>query len=574
MARRSPAPLALVLAAQLAPAALVAQSLDDATRARVDSVFAEYTRPGMPGCACLVRRDGRTVHAQGYGLASIELGVPITPRTVMDIGSTSKQLTAAAIWLLAQDGKLALDDEVQRFVPELPRIGDTRVTIRQLLHHTSGWRDYTFLLGAQGIEDGQAPGRAEALAALARQRTLNFAPGSAWQYSNTGYFLASVIVERVSGMSMRDFLRTRVFTPLGMTQSDVFDDHTRVFPGRAPSYDRGPDGQWHVAASNWEQTGDGAVQTSVEDLAKWDANFDAPVVGGRALVDSLQLTGRLAGGVPIVYAHGLGVDRWRGTRRVQHTGGWAGYRAVSMRLPELRTSVLLTCNAGTANTARLAERVAEAVLGAALGPADSVRLRDAITIARAADYAGVHERWLEPRSGRVVRIGSNGDALAFGAPTATTLAKVGRLPDGALVVLPLADNAPRFRLDMTARTLRSETPNGPETWERVARVRTLDAAALAAIAGSYRSDEVGVAWRIAADSAALVLHPPTGGPLRMVPLFGDAYRTPAGLVRLERDAKDAVVAFTLTNRETVGQRFVREQPVRAERASPRRRGAR
>jgi CubicO group peptidase (beta-lactamase class C family) len=276
--------LGLVAACDAAP--LAAQEVDTRTRGRVDSVFARYDHTDTPGCAVLVQRDGRTAYAHGYGLASLELGVGITPQTVMDIGSTSKQFTAAAIWLLAQDGKLSLDDEVQRYLPELPRLAGP-VTLRHLLQHTSGWRDYVDLLALAGAQDEEVTTAADAMAALERQHSGNFTPGSWWTYSNSGFFLLGQVVERVSGTTMRSFLRDRIFAPLEMTHTDLFDDHARVYRGKASSYAPGDDG-WRIVTANWEQTGDGAVQTSVEDLAKWDANFDAPVVGGRALVDSLQ----------------------------------------------------------------------------------------------------------------------------------------------------------------------------------------------------------------------------------------------------------------------------------------------
>src|SRR4051812_47081066 len=181
-----------------------AATLDSATRLRVDSVFAAVDRRDTPGCALLVRRDGATVYARGYGMASLELGVPITPATVMEIASTSKQFTATAVWLLAQEGKLSLDDEVQRYLPGVPRLGPEpgrRVTIRQLLHHTSGWPDYVDLMLAAGTPFEAATTSDDAMSVIARQRAGNFAPGTAWMYSNTGYFLAARIVERVSGLS-------------------------------------------------------------------------------------------------------------------------------------------------------------------------------------------------------------------------------------------------------------------------------------------------------------------------------------------------------------------------------------
>src|SRR5262245_11392709 len=198
--------------------ALAAQELDAATTARIDSVFTRFTAAGSPGCALGVMRAGRLVYAKGYGLASVELGRPITPATVFDLGSVSKQFTALAIVLLAQDGKLSLDDEIQKYLPEIPRYAKP-VTIRHLLHHTSGLRDYIDLLGWSGVQEEAVTGDREALAILARQQAPNFRAGAEYLYSNTGFFLLSVIVRRASGRSLRAFAAERIFGPLGMRHS-------------------------------------------------------------------------------------------------------------------------------------------------------------------------------------------------------------------------------------------------------------------------------------------------------------------------------------------------------------------
>jgi CubicO group peptidase (beta-lactamase class C family) len=551
---------ALLLALSLAVAApdgrATAQDLDAATRARVDSVFARFDRTDSPGCALLVRRDGRTAYARGYGMASLELGVAITPATVMDIGSTSKQFTAAAIWLLAQQGKLSLDDEVQKHLPELPRF-DAPVTIRQILQHTSGWRDYTDLLAMGGAQDEEVTTPADAMAALVRQRGGNFTPGTSWTYSNSGFFLASQVIERASGMPMRRYVREQIFAPLGMTQSDLFDDHARVFPGRATSYVPARGG-WRVAFANWEQLGDGAVQTSVADLAKWDANFDAPVIGGRALVDSMQHSGRLRDGTPVSYAYGLDVDRYRGLRRVQHGGAWAGYRAMSMRFPDQRASIYLTCNAGNAATGPLAEGVADAVLSSALGPRDADRLRDSLRAPARADVEPLAGLWFDGTVGRVVRIAVDDSGAAMGGPQGGPMRRLRRLPDGGLVAMPVQSNTPRYRYDRASDVLELEPVTGPRV--RFARVKPavpLTATLRAELAGEYRSDEVLGAWTISVRGDSLWLTAPRRPPAPLTPVFADAFSAGGIPVRIVRDARGRVVALSVTTRGVRDLRWTR-----------------
>ena len=230
------------------------------------------------------------VYSKGYGLASVELGVPITPATVFDIGSVSKQFTAMSVVLLAQDGKLSLDDEIQRFIPEIPRYARP-ITIRHLLHHTSGLRDYIDILGWSGISDEAVTTDQDALDAIVRQKGTNFEPGADFLYSNSGFFLLSVIVKRAGGETLREFAGKRIFQPLGMTHTQYVDRHDMIVPGKAGSYTDGAEGGFALALANWEQTGDGAVNTTVEDLVKWDRNFVTGAVGGPEALKALQTRG-------------------------------------------------------------------------------------------------------------------------------------------------------------------------------------------------------------------------------------------------------------------------------------------
>jgi CubicO group peptidase (beta-lactamase class C family) len=365
-AKQLPHVLALLLAAT--PLAAQSNPLAPALAARVDSVFGRFTAPGSPGCALGVVREGRLDYARGYGLASIEHGVPITPATVFDIGSVSKQFTAMAIVLLAQDGKLSLDDEIQKFLPEMPRYRGGAITIRHLLHHTSGLRDYLDVMGLSGIADEAVTTEADALEAIVRQQDTNFPPGSEFRYSNSGYFLLSVIVRRVTGQTLRHFAATRIFAPLEMSRTQFVDRHEMIVPGKAGSYAPGPGGTFVLSLANWEQTGDGAVNTTVEDLVKWERNFERGTVGGTAGIAELHQTG-VAGGKPISYALGLGIDSLRGVRRVSHGGAWAGYRAHIVRYPDQKLSLITLCNLSNSNPFELNQGVSVLLLEGKLGPA-------------------------------------------------------------------------------------------------------------------------------------------------------------------------------------------------------------
>jgi CubicO group peptidase (beta-lactamase class C family) len=339
-------------------------------RAGIDSIFAPFDGEDRPGCAAGVFRNGDIVFARGYGLADLEHRVPISPATIFDLGSTSKQISAAAILLLTQDGRFSIDDDVRRFVPELPDYGHV-VTIRHLLTHTSGLRDYIGLLTLGGARFDDVTTSEDALRAIARQRELNFEPGSEFLYSNSGYFLLSVIVERTADMTLRDFARQRIFEPLGMHRTHYLGSYDDVVPGRASAYSPRPGTGgstgvppvWRLDVSRWLQTGDGAVFSSIEELLLWDRTFYDGSIGGRDLLDAMHARGILNNGDTLTYALGLMIQPYRGLPTVRHGGSWGGYRAELLRFPEQQTSIAVLCNAGpVANPSSLAVRVANVVL--------------------------------------------------------------------------------------------------------------------------------------------------------------------------------------------------------------------
>lgn len=317
-----------------------------------------------------VIKHGQVVYQQNYGMADLERHVPITPVTVFDIGSTSKQFTAMCILLLAKQGKLSLDDEIQKYVPELPRYPD-RITIRHLIHHTSGIRDYLVLMSLAGMSEVNDYSEQQVLDLLARQKGLNFKPGEEYLYSNSGYFLLSVIVKRASGKSLRTFAEENIFRPLKMEHTHFHDDFTEIVKHRALAY--GPkDGGGHVLnISLFDVVGDGCLFTTVGDLAKWDENFyNNKLGGGKQLVEKMETPGKLNNGSSLKYAFGLVIDDYRGLRTVSHGGAWAGYRAELLRFPSERFSVIVLANRSDTNPTALARQVADIYLANRLAPAE------------------------------------------------------------------------------------------------------------------------------------------------------------------------------------------------------------
>ncbi len=331
---------------------------------RVDELFRQWQSKESPGAAVLVMLDGKVVHARGYGMANLEHGVPIGTSTIFDIASVSKQFGAMAVALLEADGRLSLDDEVRKYIGELPSFG-TPITLRHLVHHTSGIRDWPGTLAIAGWSFEDVVSFPQILRMAFHQRELNFTPGDAYAYSNTGYNLLAEVVARVSGKSFRQFCDERIFKPLGMTRTHFHDNHAEVVVNRAESYRPGPGGAGHRhAVSNLTALGSSSLFTTIDDLAKWIDNLHAktPAVGGQAVVTRMHERGRLNSGTAITYAFGQGIGEHRGLRVVNHTGSWAGYRSILERFPDQRFAVVILANTAAMNPSPLARQIADLYL--------------------------------------------------------------------------------------------------------------------------------------------------------------------------------------------------------------------
>jgi len=335
--------------------------------ARVDTAFTRWTDT-TPGCAVGVGVGGTPVVRRAFGMADLEHGARNSPDTIFEAGSVSKQFTAAAVLLLAADGRISLDDPVQKYVPELADYG-APLTIRHMLTHTSGLRDWGSLAGIAGWPRGnRVHTHAHVVDILSRQRALNFTPGTRWSYSNSGYNLSAVIVSRVTGQSFADFSRERIFTPLGLTHTSWRDDYTRIVPGRAVAYANGPGG-YRLDMPFENVHGNGGLLTTVGDLLKWNEHFDAPPNDTfRDVARQMQTRARLGDERELEYAFGLYVRRYKGVPEVSHSGSTAGYRAFLTRFPEQHLSIAVLCNAGDANATALAHAVSDLFLGDALRP--------------------------------------------------------------------------------------------------------------------------------------------------------------------------------------------------------------
>ena len=537
----------VALAVGLATAAS-AQQPADTTRLAINRVFAAWSATDGPGCAVGVARNGQIVYENGYGMANLEAETPITPASIFHVASVSKQFTGMAVALLARDGKLSLDDDIRRYLPEIPSYGH-RITIRHLLNHTSGLRDqWDLLFMARGRFEENRITESDVLEVVARQKALNFVPGTEYVYSNTGYTLAGTIVKRVSGKSLREFADERIFRPLGMTNTHFHDDYTMVVKGRTAAYSRGADGKWHVSLPNYDTYGATSLFTTVGDLLKWDANFGKPVVGDERLLRDLRTSATLANGDTTGYGLGIATEVYRGAQLVGHSGGDAGYRTYLGRFPEHGLAVAVLCNAAPANPIALTRSVADIYLGGKLAPVDSpAKAMATFTAEQLARFAGVY---VNPTTG---------------APTFITLRRdtliVGRMMGPALV--PLSER--RFRVSgqpveleftpagqLVQRVL-AWPPRKAVALERREAARP-SRAELERYAGSYYSEELGATYTVSATDSTLVLKTRWGAERTVRPAYGDTF---AGdfLLSFTRDGARRVNGMLMGSGRVRGVRF-------------------
>ena len=377
-----------------------AQILNDSLTEQVDALFAEWDKLDSPGCALGVIKDGKLIYARGYGMADLEHNIPITPNSIFYVGSVSKQFVAMCILLLEESGKLSLDDEVQKFIPELPRY-EKPITIRHLIHHTSGLRDYLTLWRLSGRNYLDYMNDEAVLELICRQKELNFLPGEEFLYSNSGYFLLAEIVKRASGKSLKEFASENIFKPLGMKHSHFHDDHHHIIKNRAFGYMKLENGQFGNLFMRFDLVGSGGLYTTVEDLFLWDQNFYHNKLGNGTpeLINKMLTRGKLNNGEELDYATALQHGIYRGEKTISHGGALGGYRAQLLRFPELNFSVIILSNLDRFNPTEMAYKVTDIFLANYLGPRE-IKTEQAQTTQESSPEIHLKPEQLEEYTGR------------------------------------------------------------------------------------------------------------------------------------------------------------------------------
>lgn len=542
------------------------QPSGESVAARVDQLFAEWSKSDSPGCGLGVSKDGVPVYERGYGMANLELGIPVTPASVFPAASISKQFTAMSILLLVARGQLSLDDDVRTFIPEWPDHG-SRITIRHLLTHTSGLRDAFMLEGlAPPREDGSDPNEA-ILKTLARARGLNFPPGTEFQYNNGGYNLLGGVVKRVGRQSLRTFADANIFRPLGMSHTHFHDEPTMIVPNRVSGYHRDASGL-HTATENGGIVGNAGLQTTVGDLLLWEQNFADVRIGAPALITEMQKPAIPTGwSSTSSYGFGLEISTYRGLQTIGHGGGDRGIASYVVRYPEQKFAVALLCNLDNigenGNATGLTQRIADIYLANVLaapasGSVNAPPPRVSLSAEELASKAGLYR---DPSTETVGRVFLRGGKL---------MASTGPGEDPSVELTPVGTN--RFVVSGTP----IDVEFIPAASGRPQEVRVIGAGPkptisqqlttsfapsttqLRAFAAEYTSAEVEGTYTLAPRDAGLVMLIPGRADIILQPIFTDAFAGEIlGVVKFSRDARGVVTAFTAHSDGARGLRFDR-----------------
>ncbi|WP_135467631.1 serine hydrolase domain-containing protein [Crenalkalicoccus roseus] len=527
-----------------------------ALRRAARRLLAPFEGARAPGAALGLVRGGALVLHEGAGMASIELGVPIGPETCFRIASVSKQFTCAAILLLAREGRLSPEDDIRAHLPELPDLR-ARITLDHLMRNTSGLRDVLELMRMGGADLSQPCGTEHLLAAILRQRGLNFPPGSRFLYSNTGFLLLGQVVERVAGEPLGAFLERRILLPLGMTRTRLTPEAEAVVPGLATGY-LPREGGFVQARHGFPLGGEGGLVSCVEDLALWDRALATGHVIGRDLAEALTMQAPFANGRMNRYARGLEVGEYRGLRTVDHGGLWPGFRSAFLRVPDLSLTVIALANHGGVDPHLLAQQLLDAAVEGLPG------VRPAPAPPPRAALEPLLGRWIEPETATTLEFSLTGagelQAVQHGVPFALVPTGDGRLTArrGGFPFLVAPPEGGELVVETSAGTL-SRFRRAPE-----------GAALPADLAGPWRCAELDAAWSIAPEGgemAARVRGPlVSAGPWRITPVAPDAFRVhvPGTLFpgwldgRVLRDAAGRAEALSVSGGRARDLRFARE----------------
>jgi len=538
---------------------------NDNLETKVDKIFSEWDKPDSPGCALAIIRDGKIVYERGYGIANLDSKAPITSTTLFDIGSISKQFTAACVLLLAESGKISLDDNIRKYIPEFPDYGNT-ITIKHLIYHTSGIRDYPWLmvLARMPFDDIDKDKKQEIINLISRQSKLYFKPGDDYYYSNSNYFLLGAIVERVTGMSLGEYAEKYIFEPLGMKNTFIYEDPSKAVENKAIGYvQQDPNGEYIIKPDRIF-FGDGGVNTNVEDLFKWDQNFYENRIGGPNFNNTMMTCGKLNNGHNIKYAFGLEVDEYRGLKTVSFGGYTEGFVTHILRFPDQKFTVICLANLGTMHPNELSMNVADLYLADQLKPIkpnepqpEPVKRTEITLDPKIYDaYAGSYRFDF----GLLMNITKENDRLMVQAGKQP---KIELFPESETnFFLKITDAQISFNKDENGKvtSLILHQMGQDMTAKRVGLDEAITPERLVEFTGDYYNDELQVTYSVILDKDQIFVRVPRASDDPLQHIDGDKFTMSKGDITFLRDDQSKIIGFTLdVNTERLSFKFTRKQ---------------
>ncbi len=531
------------LQAQSADPIMVTSSMEES----IDEIFKDYNAITKPGASVAVIKNGEIVFKKGYGSANMEYDIPVTPSTIFHVASVSKQFTVYSILLLADQGKLSLDDDIRKYIPEVPDFGKL-ITLRHLATHTSGIRDQWDLLSMAGWRNDDVITKEHILKLVAKQKTLNFEPGAEYNYCNTGFTLLAEVVARISGKSFCQFTKDNIFEPLQMTNSQFYDDHERIVRNRAYSYEPTKSG-YKKSVLSFANVGATSLFTTVEDISLWGHHLNRPSAQIKPIVEQMNTLAVLNNGKTFGGAYGQFVTPYKGLKQIQHGGADAGYRSYLGRFPDQDLAVSVFSNFGNSRPAGLSLQVADLFLAAEMDTSKDVKkVKSPKTISlNSKELAAFENHFWNEQSSLSRRIYVKNDTLRYnrGGTNETPLAPIAKnkfmmLNVAGLVTVEFKTEAGKDKMIV----YQENQPNFIAVAYKHVDSSTVD---LKQYEGSFYSEELDTRYVFAVVNGTLVAkhHRNSDIPNRMIK--ADYFNNPARVqLQFVRDANKVITGLNAT----------------------------
>lgn len=518
---------------------------------QIDSLFIDWNKPNHPGGSIGVMKNDKIVFSRSYGLASLEYLAPNSTETIFNIASVSKQFTAMGIVLLHIQGKLSIDDDIRKYLPELPDFGE-KITIRQMLHHTSGLRSLHAMLGLAGWREDDSRTNEDLYRFMNMQRDLNFKPGSEFMYCNTGYMLMVKIIEKVTAEKFPTWMKKNIFEPLGMNHTYVEDKYNRVVTNNATSYNKSIDGNYLRAVEYWGYVGSGNIHSTTNDLLKWLSNFYAPQTNWEEAFKLMKTLDKLNDGSDNNYAFGLFIDKHLGNDLIQHSGAIGGFRTYAGTYPDEKLSIVVLTNFSASSSGSKANQIHEILLTKLdADNSETVKKNDSLKqIYLSNDELKKYESsYLNDKDSYARKIYLRNDTLRYSRSSANESPIVPIGNDEFQMLTTDADLKIKFTINGKLKSMIVTVNNGEPSIFQGFESRTLTTKDLLSYTGEFYSQELETTYNMYLENDTLFCHHARHGEFKMKVLKNNVLESewPMTITKYKRNKKGEVTGIYVSN---------------------------